>query len=112
MEELNGIIGFFLAGCAAIITVSGAASAIGKAVQAAKRPNDELERKIAKIEVRLDEHDRNFDSDKRKLESIEQGSKVTQRALLALLDHGLDGNNELQMREAKDELQRHLIERG
>ena len=32
-------------------------------------------------------------------------------ALLALLDHGIDGNNIEQMKQAKEDLQRHLVER-
>ena len=32
-------------------------------------------------------------------------------ALLALLDHGIDGNNISQMQEAKTALQNHLINR-
>jgi len=36
---------------------------------------------------------------------------VTQRALLALLAHGIDGNHLPQMEEAKQELELHLIKK-
>ena len=35
--------------------------------------------------------------------------RVSQQALLALLDHSLDGNNVKQMEEAKDAIQKHLL---
>lgn len=67
---------------------------------------------------RLDEHDRKFDEIDRKLANdlerfgdIEDGNCVTQRAILALLGHGIDGNNIDQMQHAKDELQNYLINR-
>jgi hypothetical protein len=48
---------------------------------------------------------------KDRLEAIEEGDRVSQVALLALLDHGLDGNNKEQMQAAKQKLQAHLINR-
>lgn len=97
--------------CAAIVTVSGAVAAIMRAVNKAKEPNKEQDRRIEKLEDRVDRHDELLSNDARHFESLEAGNRVTQKALLALLDHGLDGNNEDQMRKAKDELQQHLIEK-
>ena len=45
------------------------------------------------------------------IESIEEGNKVTQKALLALLAHALDGNNTAQLQDAKEGLQQYLINR-
>lgn len=56
-------------------------------------------------------HDLLFRSDKNRLDEIENGNRVTQMAILALLDHGIDGNNLEQMKQAKEDLQRHLVER-
>ena len=55
--------------------------------------------------------DGKLDRDNNRLESIEEGNRATQRALLALLDHGIDGNNIKQMQDAKETLQNHLINR-
>jgi len=49
--------------------------------------------------------------DKKRLDSLDEGNRATQRALLALLDHGIDGNNIEQMQHAKEALQNHLINR-
>ena len=70
--------------------------------------------KIAQLEQRvkhLEEIDGYLETDKKRLDGIEDGNRATQRALLALLDHGIDGNNIAQMQKAKEELQEHLISR-
>ena len=46
-----------------------------------------------------------------RFEAMDTGNRITQRAILALLDHGIDGNNIRQMQDAKEELQNHLINR-
>ena len=70
--------------------------------------------KIAQLEQRvkhLEEIDGYLETDKKRLDGIEDGNRATKRALLALLDHGIDGNNIAQMQKAKEELQEHLISR-
>lgn len=99
----------------AIVLLSNAGEKIVKAVKAAKAPNDE---KNAKQDARLDELEKwkeevdgKLRNDHEHLGNIDAGSRVTQRAILALLDHGIDGNNIKQMQDAKEELQNHLINR-
>jgi hypothetical protein len=55
--------------------------------------------------------DRKLLNDNTHLIAVDEGARVTQRALIALLDHGIDGNNIKQMQDAKAELQNHLINR-
>lgn len=105
------VIGGFLALCGAISTIGGAASHIVKAVKAAKAPNVEQDRRLKEVEDDLEKVHGFLDKDKQRLDALENGNRVTQRALLALLGHGLDGNNEKQMRAAKEELETHLINR-
>lgn len=50
-----------------------------------------------------------FANDKARLDRIDAGQRVEQQGILALLDHGLDGNNVAQMEKAKVALQEHLI---
>lgn len=47
-------------------------------------------------------------SDKRQLDEIHDGMRVSHLAQLALLDHALNGNNIDQMQDAKDALQKYL----
>lgn len=73
-------------------------------------PNRNQNHRIEEIERRLDRHDDILAKDNRRLENIENGNRYTQRALLALLSHGIDGNEVEAMKRAKDELTNFLIE--
>ena len=107
-SELWAII---LAVASAIVLLSQAAEKIGKAVQLAKAPNVKQDQRLEKVEKHLEAVDRFLASDKKRLESLEEGNRATQRALIALLDHGIDGNNIKQMEDAKTELNNYLISR-
>lgn len=100
-----------LAGASAIVLLSQAAEKIGKAVQLAKAPNVKQDERLEKVEKHLEKVDRFLESDKKRLDSLEEGNRATQRALIALLDHGIDGNNIKQMEDAKTELNNYLISR-
>lgn len=100
-----------LAIASAIVLLSNAAEKIVKAVRAAKAPNETQNKRLDDLEDWRKNVDRILAADKHHLDSIDDGSRVTQRALLALLDHSLDGNNIEQMKHAKEELQNHLINR-
>lgn len=100
-----------LAAASAIVLLSNAAEKVGKAIQTAKAPNTRQDERLDAVEKHLEEVDGYLASDKKRLDSLEDGNRATQRALLALLDHGIDGNNIEQMQHAKEELQNHLINR-
>lgn len=100
-----------LAVASAIVLLAQAAEKIGKAVQLAKAPNVKQDQRLEKVEKHLEEVDRFLASDKKRLDSLEEGNRATQRALIALLDHGIDGNNIKQMEDAKTELNNYLISR-
>ena len=102
---------WLLAGASSIVLLSNAAEKIVKAVKAAKAPNVQQNERLDALEEWRDEVDRKLTADNNRLRDIDDGNRVTQRALLALLDHGIDGNNIKQMQHAKEELQNHLINR-
>jgi hypothetical protein len=52
-----------------------------------------------------------LDNDNDRIKSIEEGNKVTQKALLALMSHALNDKDDSKLLEAKDELERYLINR-
>lgn len=101
----------FLYICGAIMTVSGTITTIVGLVNMAKSPKEKQDARIADLEKRIAEHDRILTKDAKRLSSIEEGNRVTQKAILALLAHGIDGNEIDSMKEAKKELQEYLIER-
>lgn len=100
-----------LAIASAIVLLSNAAEKIVKAIKAAKAPNDQQNARLDALEEWKKEVDDKLNRDLDRFESLDEGMHVTQRALLALLDHGLDGNNVKQMQDAKDGLQNYLINR-
>ena len=100
-----------LALASAIVLLSNAAEKISQAVQAAKAPNARQDERLTDLEAWRKGVDEKLAADKKRLDIIDTGNRATQRALLALLDHGIDGNNIEQMQHAKEELQNHLINR-
>lgn len=100
-----------LAIASAIVLLTNAAEKIAKVVQAAKAPNVQQNERLAALEDRMNDVEKKLDNDKRHFDAIDASNRVTQVALLALLDHGIDGNNVEQMQHAKEELQTHLINR-
>ena len=112
------IVGGFLAVCVAITTVAGAITVISGWISKAKNPDKERDAEIAALKTRMDgfelkfqQVDARLDTGNRKFDALDDGSHVMQRALLALLSHAIDGNNEEEMKTARSDLNRYLIER-
>ena len=108
--------------CGGIVTISAAVSVALKIRQHFKKPNMEQNEQISKLwdEVTSLKKETNdtkeqflafFANDKKRLESIEEGNRVTQQALLALLSHGIDGNDTEALKSAKKALEKYLISR-
>lgn len=94
-------------------------NAIVQLIKSSKTPTTNLEERVTLIERKLEfeikatfaEYDARFGRDKTKIEMIEQGNRVTQKALLALLKHSIDGNNIDALKKAEGDLSEFLIER-
>lgn len=78
-------------------------------VKIAKKPNDEQNERLDALEKRVENVEQRLDIGNSKFENIADSNRVSHKALLALLAHGIDGNNIEQLKEAKEELQNHLI---
>lgn len=105
------IVAIALAVAGGISTLAGAGNWIIKIIGAIKAPNAEQNDRLSKLEKHMEEVDGYLANDKRRLDGIDSDTRVTQRALLALLAHGIDGNHQKQMEEAKEELELHLIKK-
>ena len=101
----------FIVWVAAFCTIAAAVGYIIKAAKAAKAPSDKQNARLAALEAEVQTIKAKLENDNDRLESLDEGNRVTQRAILALLDHGIDGNNIEQMQHAKEALQNHLINR-
>lgn len=102
-----------------IITIFTVWEKIESRTKKIQEPTSNLEERVSLIERKLEfeikgifaEYDMRFGRDKTRLDSIEDGNRVTQRALLALLEHSIDGNNTEALNKAKNELNDYLIKR-
>lgn len=88
----------------AIVAISAAVKVIAECIDRMQKPNKTQDERIGKLEKKAI-------ADYERLNRIEEGNTITQRALLALLAHGIDGNDIEAMRQAKEELTNYLIER-
>ena len=79
--------------------------------KALKAPTAALEARIEAVEKKQEQHDEYFNRDLKRIEILEEGNRVTQKALLALMSHALDGNDVERLRKAKDDLNEYLINR-
>lgn len=111
LEAVVVVFGLLMATAGAVNTIGSAVEKLLKAWKAAKAPNDTQNKRLDALEKRMETADKKFANDNDRLNSLEQGNHATQRAILALLGHGLHGNNVKQMEEAEDELKSYLINR-
>lgn len=111
-ETVLMIVGLIVVGLpGAINTIGNAVEKIAKAKKAVEAPNAAQDAKIADLERRMGRVELHLESDKRELEAIREYNRISALAQIALLDHGLDGNNIKPMQAAKDELNHWLAKK-
>ena len=92
----------FLAVCGAIITTAGAGTAVYKIYQAIKRPDTERDKM-------LNEHKKKLDNCNQRLNSVEDGQAVMMEAVLAIMNHLIDGEHMDDLKTASTKVQSYLI---
>lgn len=65
---------------------------------------DELERWRKEVDKRLQTGDDHF-------KRVDDGNKVTQRALLALMKHAINGNDVNDLKKAEEDLEKYLVDK-
>lgn len=104
-ETVLIIIGLIVVGLpGAINTIGSAIEKIAKAKKAVEAPNAAQDEKIADHEKRIAKLEQHRDDDRKELAAVREYNRISALAQIALLDHGLDGNNIKPMQDAKDEL--------
>ena len=101
----------FLYICGAITATAAAITVIVSAINKAKAPNKAQDVRLDEHEQWLKKHDAMLDNDNKRLNNLERSSNLTMKALLALLQHGIDGNDVEGMKKVKKELEDYLIDR-
>jgi hypothetical protein len=87
----------------AIVAIAGATKVIVGTIERLRMPNMTQNKRIEELE-------RKSKIDYERLNKIEEGNIITQKAILALLSHGIDGNDIESMKQAKKELTNYLVE--
>lgn len=123
------IFGLILAICGAIITISGAATAITKLVEKTKAPNKKQDERLEILENTDREMKEKFEDEEERFaqfqemiaefneriekneEASRQTNKVIIESLQALTAHAIDGNNTDSLKLSKKKLDEYLLNR-
>lgn len=100
-----------LAVCGAITAVSAAVAVILSIIKSITSPDKERDKRLDELEIKVKKHDELLSNDSQRFKEIEEGNRIMQKSMLALLQHGIDGNEIEAMRKAKQDLESYLIER-
>ena len=98
-----------LAGASAIVILSNAAEKIIRAVKAVKAPEEKQNADIEDIKDRLTKVETKLSSDDQRIKDAKECNHVLTKGMLALLDHGINGNNVNQMKAARQDVEAYLI---
>lgn len=96
---------------AALILLATAGEKIAGICKILKAPDAAQDDRLANLENDVAKIKGYLENDKRRLDTLSEGDKVTKHAILALLGHGIDGNNVDEMAQSKHELEKYLINR-
>lgn len=93
---------------AGVLTLFNLVDKIVTSIKATKSPLLALEKRVEELEQNAKETLPKYET---RISDIEEGNKVTQRAILAMLTHSIEGNNTEEMKKAREALQEYLISR-
>lgn len=111
-ETILIIIGLIVVGLpGAINTIGSAIEKIAKAKRAVEAPNAAQDEKLKDHEERISKLERHQENDHKELSDNREYNRISALALIALLDHDLDGNNIKPMENAKTELNNWLAKK-
>ena len=113
IEDTQVVISFkaVLIICGAIMTIGGATVYIIKIIQKIKQPEETQNQKITNLENRVTVLEGYSKSRNDRSKVMEEGMKVTQQALLAIMSYEINGNDIDKLKQAKDDLEEYLIKR-
>ncbi len=101
-----------------IISCAGAIGIIAKVVRWFRKPADTQKERVDAHERRLDGHDdalkeirQYLTNDKARLDKLEEGNRIVQQSLLAIMSHLLNDGDKEDLKRAKESLEHFLIEK-
>lgn len=104
--------------CTTLITVSAAVTIIINIVKKLKEPETlqnkeikELRKDYEALATRVGKCEERFDKADDKIEIFEDGQRITQRSLLALMSHAINGNDVEELKKAYSDLKKYLVDK-
>lgn len=101
--------GGLLALATIVSMVGGAVEKVAKIVKAARAPENQQNAEIEELKKRLTKLENNLLTDEKQIKDSRECNRVLTEGMLALLEHGINGNNIEQMQNAKTGVQQYLI---
>ena len=98
--------------CGAICTMSAALAVICGVFKKAKEPENIQNGRLDQLEAQVKKFAEYLDRDNKRLNAVDEGNRITQRALLALMSHAINGNDVDELVKAKKSLENYLIDKG
>ena len=95
--------------CGLILSIASVVTLIITIVRKAKAPEAKQNERLDALEQTVQKHDELFRNDLSRFERMERGNRIMQKCMLALLSHGIDGNDIEQMQQARSDLNEYLI---
>ena len=97
--------------CSGILTIAGVISIGVKIYNAGKAPIEELKKEVEELKRKSEEHDNYFKCDKVRFDDIEEGNRIMQKCMLALLKHTKDDQDLEGINKAEKDLEEYLIDK-
>lgn len=77
----------------------------------AQKPNKTQDERLDALERRMDEVKARLASDSVRVDDLENGMRVMQEGLLALMSHAINGNDTAKLEKARDNMEHYLTHR-
>lgn len=77
----------------------------------ANKPNKTQNDRLDSLEAWKDKVDERLETGNLHFDSIDESNRITQRSLLAIMSHELNGNDIAKLQKAKDDLENYLTEK-
>lgn len=107
--EITITLGGFVAFCGAIATIGAGIAVIISLIKKLREPNEIQNEQINANKTAIADHAKMLANDKKAIDAMQEEYRILCQGMLALLAHGIDGNNIKQMKEAEEALKKHLI---
>ena len=108
---INQLTQLFLTFCGGISIVGGTLTYIAKALGWLKKPEENQNRRLDKLEQEVQELKKKTDNDWKAIHELQESNKLLLSAMLATVKHELDGNDVHDLKTVQESLEEYLINR-